>query len=289
MALGYTGYLKSLDYARTRTQGRPPGAKDPAAPPVPLVEHADVRRMLLAQKAYVEGGLALVLYCAKLLDEQRTAPTTQAPGARAPAAGRAHADREELAVAVVPARPTTSRSRSTAATATPASTTSSSTTGTTGSTRSTRAPTASRRSTCSAARSSMHGGAGLAAAGGRRSARRSTRRWTPAARPPSWAPQLKPRSTGSWTTTTRPLWPTVDPAVALANASVYLEAAGHVVVAWIWLEQFLATGERDGAFYEGKRQAARYFFRFELPQTGPQFDLLARLDRTTLDVDPSVL
>ena len=80
VALGYTGYLKSLDYARTRTQGRPPGAKDPTAPPVPLVEHADVRRMLLAQKAFVEGGLGLVLYCGKLLDEERTAET---PAARA--------------------------------------------------------------------------------------------------------------------------------------------------------------------------------------------------------------
>ena len=38
---------------------------------MPIVEHADVRRMLLAQKAYVEGGLALGLYCARLVDEQR--------------------------------------------------------------------------------------------------------------------------------------------------------------------------------------------------------------------------
>ena len=89
--------------------------------------------------------------------------------------------------------------------------------------------------------------------------------------------------------TTTALWSTGDPAVALANSTVYLEAVGHVVVAWIWLEQLLAVGERDGAFYDGKRAAARYFFRFELPKTGPQFDLLASLDRTTLDVDPSVL
>ncbi len=75
MALGYTGYLKSLEYARTRPQGRPLGAKDPAAPQVPIVAHPDVRRMLLAQKAYVEGALALVLYCGRLLDEERTAET----------------------------------------------------------------------------------------------------------------------------------------------------------------------------------------------------------------------
>ncbi|MDI9941733.1 acyl-CoA dehydrogenase, partial [Rhodococcus sp. IEGM 1351] len=43
IALGYVGYLKSLDYATIRTQGRPLGAKDPSAPPVPIIEHADVR------------------------------------------------------------------------------------------------------------------------------------------------------------------------------------------------------------------------------------------------------
>ncbi len=77
--------------------------------------------------------------------------------------------------------------------------------------------------------------------------------------------------------------------VALANATPYLEAAGHVVVAWIWLEQLLATEGRDGAFYDGKRAAARYFFRWELPRTEPQFAQLARLDRTALDTDATWL
>ncbi|OOL28309.1 acyl-CoA dehydrogenase, partial [Rhodococcus rhodochrous] len=72
-SLGYAGYLQSLEYARTRTQGRPLGDKDPSSPPMPLIEHADVRRMLLAQKAYVEGALALGLYCSTLVDEQQTA------------------------------------------------------------------------------------------------------------------------------------------------------------------------------------------------------------------------
>ncbi|NED82062.1 acyl-CoA dehydrogenase, partial [Streptomyces sp. SID11233] len=52
----------------------PVAAKDPATPQVPIIEHTDVRRMLLAQKAYVEGALALTLYCGRLVDEQRTAP-----------------------------------------------------------------------------------------------------------------------------------------------------------------------------------------------------------------------
>jgi hypothetical protein len=56
------------------------------------------------------------------------------------------------------------------------------------------------------------------------------------------------------------------------------------VVAWIWLEQLLAAEGRTGDFYDGKRQAAQYFFRYELPKTGPMLDLLASLDRTTVEM-----
>ena len=55
-----------------------------------------------------------------------------------------------------------------------------------------------------------------------------------------------------------------DVAAALANSVIYLEAFGHVVVAWMWLEQYVATEEQSGDFYEGKRQAARFFYRYEL-------------------------
>ena len=73
--LGYAGYLHALDYARNRPQGRAigKGGKDSASPQVKLIEHADIRRMLLAQKSYTEGALALNLYCAKLVDEERAA------------------------------------------------------------------------------------------------------------------------------------------------------------------------------------------------------------------------
>ena len=72
--LGYAGYEISLDYAKSRPQGRPMGVggKDPTQPQVPIIEHADVKRMLLAQKSYCEGALALELYCARLVDEQHT-------------------------------------------------------------------------------------------------------------------------------------------------------------------------------------------------------------------------
>ncbi|MGV0802319.1 acyl-CoA dehydrogenase family protein, partial [Mycolicibacterium elephantis] len=52
-------------------------ANDPAAPQIPIVEHADVKRMLLAQKAYVEGGMALQLYCAKLIDQTNSAESDE--------------------------------------------------------------------------------------------------------------------------------------------------------------------------------------------------------------------
>ncbi|MGV0601591.1 acyl-CoA dehydrogenase, partial [Mycolicibacterium pulveris] len=78
-----------------------------------------------------------------------------------------------------------------------------------------------------------------------------------------------------------------DIEAAMANSVVYLEAFGHIVVAWIWLEQLIAVHGRDGDFYDGKRAAGRYFFRYELPKTGPQLDLLESLDRTTLDMRDS--
>ena len=76
--IGYTSYLHALDYARERPQGRPLSGKDPRTPQVPIVQHADVRRMLLAGKSYVEGGLALCLYAALLDDELETATSPEA-------------------------------------------------------------------------------------------------------------------------------------------------------------------------------------------------------------------
>jgi butyryl-CoA dehydrogenase len=78
--LGYAGYRAALAYAKERAQGRPLGGqgKDASQPQVPIVRHPDVRRMLLAQKAYAEGALALVLYCARLVDDERSAGDDEA-------------------------------------------------------------------------------------------------------------------------------------------------------------------------------------------------------------------
>jgi len=75
--LALTGYQYSLDYAKERIQGRLLSCKDPESPPVSIINHPDVRRMLLAQKAYAEGGYALCLYGEQLSDDERNAPTKE--------------------------------------------------------------------------------------------------------------------------------------------------------------------------------------------------------------------
>ena len=70
-----TGFQYSLDYAKERPQGRLLSCKDPESPPVNIIEHPDVRRMLLTQKAYSEGAYALCLYGQQLADDEKTAPT----------------------------------------------------------------------------------------------------------------------------------------------------------------------------------------------------------------------
>ncbi|HNF04352.1 MAG TPA: acyl-CoA dehydrogenase C-terminal domain-containing protein, partial [Mycobacterium sp.] len=94
---------------------------------------------------------------------------------------------------------------------------------------------------------------------------------------------------GSWqrlVEVTMAMFGSGDVEAAMANSAVYLEAFGHIVIAWMWLEQFLAAGDQPGDFYDGKRQAARYFFRYELPRTAAQLRLLESLDRTTLEMRP---
>ena len=81
-ALSLAAYEYALHYAKDRPQGRLPSSKDPSNPPVAIVEHPDVRRMLLRQKAIAEGSLAIVLYCAHLVDVQ-TAPRSDEERARA--------------------------------------------------------------------------------------------------------------------------------------------------------------------------------------------------------------
>ncbi|NLU70625.1 acyl-CoA dehydrogenase [Streptomyces sp. HNM0574] len=286
MALGYTGYLKSLDYARQRPQGRPVAGKDATAPQVPIVEHPDVRRMLLAQKSYVEGALGLLLYCSRLVDEQDSATEESAR------------DRARLLLDVLTPIAKSWPSQW----CLEANSLALQVHGGYGYTREYDVEQHYRDNRLNPIHEGTHGiqaldllgrkvvldgGAGLAALG--EAVGRTVER---AAEAGGEAAGLGERLRTAWervTEVTARLWSGGDPTLALANATVYLEAVGHVVVAWVWLGQFLATGGREDDFHHGKRQAARYFFRHELPRTGPQFALLESLDTTTLDTDPGWL
>jgi alkylation response protein AidB-like acyl-CoA dehydrogenase len=283
-ALGYTAYLKSVDYAATRQQGRMTAHKDPAAAPVPIIEHADVRRMLLAQKSYVEGALGLALYCALLLDEQQTGDTEAAAEAGrlldilTPIAKSWPAQwclaANDLAIQIH---------------------------GGYGYTRDYEVEQHYRDNRLNQIHEGTHGIQALDLLGRKvladdglaletllRRIHACAVRATAVGEgeAPSLGAALSAAVDGVRGVTAR-LWEDGDAARALANASLYLEAVGHVVVAWIWLEQYLCAQGRPGDFYDGKRQAARYFFRWELPKVRHQLDLLAQLDPTVTEMSPA--
>jgi alkylation response protein AidB-like acyl-CoA dehydrogenase len=290
--LGYTGYLHALDYARSRPQGRPPQAKDPATPQVPIVEHADVRRMLLAQKAYAEGGLALCLYCARLVDDERTGDDAQ----------RARATwLLELLTPVVKSWPSQWCLE--------ANSLAIQVHGGYGYTRDYDVEQFYRDNRLNPIHEGTHGiqaldllgrkmtigqgrAAMLFAAEVEDCAARAAARATRGADGEALAAMGRELAAAASRVfaTVRRLHAVGDLDVTLANAAVFLEAFGHVVVAWQWLEQALVAqaatpaSEADRDFYAGKRQAARYFFRWELPRVGPMLDLLDSIDTTTLDM-----
>ena len=281
VSLGYTGYLKSLEYARERPQGRPVTAKDPSAPQIPIIEHPDVKRMLLAQKAYVEGGLALALYCAKLVDMQHSAESDDERDATTllldilTPVGKSWPSQwclaaNDLAIQVH---------------------------GGYGYTREYDVEQHYRDNRLNPIHEGTHGiqsldllgrkvtgrgGASLAAVG-----TAISETIDDATAVGGETAELAGQLDATWqrlVAVTTAMFGSGDVEAALANSVVYLEAFGHIVVAWIWLEQLVACNGRSGDFYDGKRQAARYFFRYELPKTAPQLDLLESLDRTTLEM-----
>ena len=266
VALGYTGYLKSLDYARERPQGRL--VKDPATPQVPIIAHADVKRMLLAQKSYVEGALGLALYCAKLTDlGERELLDILTPIAKSwPSQWCLEAN--SLAIQVL---------------------------GGYGYTREYDVEQHYRDNRLNPIHEGTHGIQSLDLLGRKVTQNGGAAMTTLAARITDTVTRagddpLAAQLTDAWqrlVEVTATMFAGDDPAVTMANSAVYLEAFGHIVIAWVWLEQHLATFAKDGDFYEGKRQAARFFYRYELPKVYPQLDLLASMDRTTLDMQSS--
>ncbi|MFN3416215.1 MAG: acyl-CoA dehydrogenase [Caldimonas sp.] len=288
--LGYAGFLASLDYARQRSQGRPvgPAGKDPASPPVPIIEHADVKRMLLAQKAYCEGALALELYCARLVDEQLTGEPAAADEARlllevlTPIAKSWPSEwcleANSLAMQVL---------------------------GGYGYTRDFPVEQYWRDNRLNMIHEGTHGiqaldllgrkvlmdeGRGLKLLSQRMQASIAAAGAHPAL---VESAQTLGQALARLSAATRAAWAGGQPAEALANATPYLQAFGHVVLAWIWLDVArcaLACQDRLApSFVDGKLAAARYFHRYELPRIDAWLGVVASRDRTCLDLSPEAL
>ena len=68
-AIATAAFQTSLEYAKVRPQGRNLNDKEPHRPQIPIIQHADVKRMLLFQKSITEGSLALLIYCGLLADK----------------------------------------------------------------------------------------------------------------------------------------------------------------------------------------------------------------------------
>jgi alkylation response protein AidB-like acyl-CoA dehydrogenase len=274
VGIGYAGYEASLDYARNRRQGRPstPAGKDPASPPVNIIEHADVKRMLLAQKSYVEGGLALELYCGRLVDEARTGSGESVPAIKAlleiltPIAKSWPSEwcleANNLAIQVH---------------------------GGYGYTRDFPVEQYWRDNRLNMIHEGTHGIQGLDLLG-RKVLRLLAQRIDQTAQLAGEHAELQEESAAvagalqSLLDATRAAWSTGQPEEALANATCYLQAFGHVVVAWLWLDvaraAVAAAAGKDDGFLRGKLQAARYFFAFELPKIGAWLSVVAARDPT---------
>ena len=279
-ALGLAGYYASLAYAKDRPQGRPvgPAGKDPAQPQVRIIEHADVKRMLLAQKSYGEGALALMLYCARLVDEQHTGAPEAAEEARlllevlTPIAkswpSEFCLEANSLAIQVH---------------------------GGYGYTRDFPVEQYWRDQRLNMIHEGTHGiqaadllgrkvvmegGRGLQLLAGRINATIEAALHQPHLAEHANALAQALQRVGA---ATKAAWATGDASAALANAVPYMQAFGHLVLAWIWLDVLLTVpvqAEQRSAAQVGRVHAARYFFHYELPKIPAWLGVVERRDPT---------
>jgi hypothetical protein len=79
LACASPAYMYAVNYARERIQGRHLlTALEKSAPPVAIIQHPDVRRMLMLMKVYVEGMRSLLYYVGHLEDLKATADSPEA-------------------------------------------------------------------------------------------------------------------------------------------------------------------------------------------------------------------
>jgi len=290
--LGYAGYEASLEYAKQRPQGRRMGAggKDHAAPQVPIIEHTDVKRMLMMQKAIAEGGLALGLLCAQLVDDEHTGT-----GEEAEKAGLLL----ELLTPIAKSWPSEWAQE--------ANSLAIQILGGYGYTRDFPVEQYWRDNRLNMIHEGTHGIQGLDLLG-RKVVMNGGKALSVLAERISETIQKAGHVDGLAVhanalaqalqkigATTKAAWSTGVPEEALANATPYLQAFGHTVLAWIWLELALAAkaAQAKGAdqnswdksplgtgFLKGKLACADYFYNFELPKIDAWLGVVAKRDLT---------
>ncbi|MAZ88082.1 MAG: acyl-CoA dehydrogenase [Cellvibrionaceae bacterium] len=286
-----TGYQYSLDYAKERPQGRLASCKDPESPAVNIIKHPDVRRMLLAQKAYSEGAYALCLLGSQLSDDEATAPTQEEreqahllldfltpiikswPSEYGPRANSlaiqvmgGHGYINEHPVEMFyrdnrlnPIHEGTYGVQSLDLLA-----------------RKVPMKSMAGYNACLAAmEATIAESVDIEAVA-------------------AYGAQLTEAIAALKTTTNTLLGAMMEKNIdlALANSVKYLELFGNVVVAWVWLKQGIVAAkalqqnphESDVNFYNGKLQALKYFFRFELPEINVWSKILCDLDDTTFEM-----
>jgi alkylation response protein AidB-like acyl-CoA dehydrogenase len=290
--LGLAGYYASLDYAKTRLQGRPvkstsqsgTAAKDSAQAQVPIIEHADVRRMLLAQKSYGEGALALELYCARLVDEQHTGAPQAADDARlllevlTPIAKSWPSEwcleANSLAIQIH---------------------------GGYGYTRDFPVEQYWRDNRLNMIHEGAHGiqaadllGRKVLMENGRGLALLVDRIYNTVAHArqvaalAEFADQLEQHALTKTVAVTRAAWATANPTQALANAVPYMQGFGHMVLAWIWLDVSMTAIKLDSTqskpSTQGTLAATRFFYHYELPKIAAWYNVVESHDMTCAEL-----
>jgi alkylation response protein AidB-like acyl-CoA dehydrogenase len=280
--LGLAGYYASLDYAKQRPQGRPlgSGGKDATRPQVRIIEHADIKRMLLAQKSYGEGALALALYGARLVDEQHTGAPDQAREARLLL---------EVLTPIIKSWPSEWCLE--------ANSLAIQIHGGYGYTRDFPVEQYWRDNRLNMIHEGTHGiqaqdllgrkvvmeeGAGLRALSQRIQATAARAAASGDDRLTRWSRELT-LALDHVQQTTREAWSQGEPARVLANAVPYMQAFGHMVLAWTWLDVALSSRMSTDAD-TGRMLACQYFFHYELPKIGPWLAVAARCDSTCADM-----
>ena len=279
--LGMAGYEASLEYAKNRPQGRPVAGgsqkvvKDAAQAQVRIIEHADIKRMLLAQKSYSEGALALELYCAKLVDEQHTGDAVAADEARlllevlTPIAKSWPSEwcieANSLAIQIH---------------------------GGYGYTRDFPVEQYWRDNRLNMIHEGTHGIQGMDLLGrkvlmeeGRGVHLLGARMRETADKAMAFADlaeDAKALNTAlqKVIAATQMAWSSGQPQEALANAVPYLQAFGHLVLAWIWLDVSASCRGAQTPAHTGRQAAAKFFYHYELPKIDAWLQVVSNRDMT---------